>query len=224
MSNADKDAGLDRAIRPPFRILPARGRDFTVEILLVAGGLCAAAVGMVLLVDGNSYVGAAFLAVLGGLVALFVGCSRAIREYRYFDPRNEYALIVELDEFKVVTPDGTHATSWSDLVPFEFEKAKTVTEHKGHEHVRVTYKSVARVGGVDIEIPLRDFAILFGLDDEERAIGITKALNQVRDLMRTRQDGEAAPLFDPPLGLVVGPMLPLRKAQPIKVKSVVQRQ
>ena len=83
---------------------------------------------------------------------------------------------------------------------------KNVRKHKRREFV--TYESVARAGDDEISIPLGDFAVRFGSGEEERATRMTEALNQVRDMMRARVSGQAGPLFDPPLGLVVRPLLP----------------
>ena len=186
---------------------------------MLVGGLCAVVWGVVTLPDYH-YGAQALLAIIGGALALLFGSSLAICEYRYFHPQNEYALIVGLDTFKAVPPDGTESCIWSDLGPFEVKEM--VTTHKGRE--RKTYECIGHLGGVDIEIALGDFAVLCGVDDQARAVGMTRALNQVRNLMQMRQSGDAAPLFKPPIGLVVGPLLPPKKAQPLKVKSVIQRQ
>jgi hypothetical protein len=193
-----------------------------------------AAIGVVLIAVGMADAMAppehtiSFLALLAGVVLTPIAFVRFLRERRYFDPRNEYWIEMGLDEFALVRPDGFERSPWADLSSFEVKK--TTHKHdvkigkvKVGEHETYSYDVVARYGGLNVEIPLDDFATRLASDEEGRARAICDALNNFRQEALSRQAGNPANAVQVPPGLMIAAVPPAGKAPLVVKNSVVQR-
>jgi hypothetical protein len=208
-------------IKPPFRIMPSRQRN-----LLVPGAL--ALLGLALLAWS---VGSASAKTHGGgleVIAFFAGVFLTpiggfwlARERRYFDPRNEYWIEIGVDEFALVTPDATDRSRWTDLAAFEVKQIVRQHQLKYGHTKSVSFETVARYGGLEIRIPLDDFATRLGVERQDRAEAMRTILDDLRQRALIGPTGQPAQPFLVPAGLVVAPM---PKHSPVAgTKSVVQR-
>jgi hypothetical protein len=81
----------------------------------------------------------------------------------------------------------------------------------------------ARYEGLEVEIPLGDFATKLSNDEQGRAQAICDILNDLRQEALSRQAGKAGSAFQVPPGLMVAAMPPPAKAPLVVKNSVVQR-
>ena len=161
----------------------------------------------------------AALGLFGGIILVAFGTLRLRREHRYFDPRNDYWIEIGPDDFALVTPDVTDRRQWVSLTPFE---VKTIEHRNKYGWVTSkTFETAAFTDGVEINVPLKDFATRIGGDQQDRATAMCLILDEFRT--KALNPSEAAD-YQVPAGIVIAPM-PAPKPKPFDVtKSVVQRQ
>ncbi|HKP24522.1 MAG TPA: hypothetical protein VJV39_11710 [Dongiaceae bacterium] len=215
-------------IELPFRIMPSRPRNKHGPLALIAIGTVLFGAGIWDAVDGPpDGLGSALMLIVG--LALIAICTFwFFREQRYFDSRNEYWIEIGLDEFALVTPDGFDRSSWTKLTAFEVRKTthrhdQKVGKIKIGEYETYSFAVVARYGGLEVQVPLGDFATRLSNDDEGRAQAICEILNSLRQEALSRQVGKTGSAFQVPPGLVVATMPPPRKAPLVVNNSVIQR-
>jgi hypothetical protein len=211
-------------IRLPFRIMPSRQRNLFVPGALALLGIALFA-GSIWSASGKPHGGGLeTVAIIVGVFLAPIGLFWILRERRYFDPRNEYWIEIGTDEFALVTPDATDRSKWSDLSPFEVKQV--VRRHRlKHGHTEsVTFETVTYSRGLEIKIPLDDFATRLGPERRDRAEAMRLVLDDLRQRALTRPPAEAGEPFQVPGGLVVAPMPPPKRSLYAAVKSVVQRE
>jgi hypothetical protein len=170
--------------------------------------------------DGQRSLGA--VALILGAILVACGIFSFLRERKYFDPRIEYWIEIGLDDLALVTPDAVERHKWISLVPFEVK----TTDHKNKygRTVYATHDTITRCDGVEVRIPLKDFATRLGPGGQDRAERMCAILNELRQDALNRQSGSAGEPYQVPQGLVVAPMPPAKRKPLVVGSSVVQRQ
>jgi hypothetical protein len=130
---------------------------------------------------------------------------------------------IGIDEFALLTPDTTDRIAWSILSPFAVEETTTKRKTKYGTYESTSYSTIAKYDGVQIKIPLRDFATDLGPTEMARAHAMCAVLNQLRTSALNQQPADAPVPFQVPRGLVVAPMPKLPKAPLVVSNSVVRR-
>jgi hypothetical protein len=212
----------DGLIDLPFRILPSRSKNTTAQLGMIAIGVVLFAAGIWDAVDPPEGFASGIMLIFG--LILVATCSFwFFRERRYFDPRNEYWIEIGLEEFALVTPDATDRSAWASLSAFEVKQTTHRHKTKLGEYETYSYDAIALYGGLEVKIPLGDFATALANDDSGRAKAMCAILNELRQNALNRQADKAGEPFHVPPGLVVAPM-PAAKRKPLIVSnSVVQR-
>jgi hypothetical protein len=210
-------------IEPPFRIMPSRPRNGYGPLALISIGAVLFGVGIWDAADGPPDSFGTALMLIGGLALVAICTFWFFRERRYFDPRNEYWIAIGVDDFALVTPDATDRTAWSNLSPFEVEETTVKRKTKYGEYESTSYATVAKYGGLQIKIPLRDFATNLAPTEMSRAHAMCAVLNELRASALGRQVDRATIPFHVPPGLVVAPMPKPTKVPHVLRNSVVQR-
>lgn len=214
--------GVEQAdIKPPFRIMPSRQRDLFIPGVLALLGLALFAWGIW---SGSAKTrGGGFepIAVVVGVFLAPVAIFWLVRERRYLDPRNEYYIEIGIDEFALVTPDAIDRAKWSDLAPFEVKQVVR-QHHSKYAHAKsVSFETVTHHSGLEIKIPLSDFATRLGVERRDRAEAMRTILDDLRQRALAGPSAEAE-AFLVPSGLVVAPVT--KRPPVVATKSVVQRQ
>jgi len=215
-------------ISPPFRIMPSRPRNLVGPGALASLGLALIAWGIWSASAKSEGSGLEAIALVVGVFMAPIGLVWLLRERRYFDPRNEYWIEIGLDDFALVRPDGFERSPWADLSAFDVKKTThrrdiKIGKVKVGEEETYSYDAVARYGGLEVQIPLNDFATKLANDEEGRAKAICDALNKFRQEALSRQAGNPANAVQIPAGLVIAAIPPARKAPLVVKNSVVQR-
>ena len=207
----------------PFRIMPSRPRNKYGPLALIAIGAVLFGAGIWDAVDGPPDGFGSALMLIGGLTLVAICTFWFFRERRYFDPRNAYWMEIGVDEFALVTPDATDRTAWSNLSPFDVEE--TITKHKTKygEYESTSYATVAKYDGLQVKIPLRDFATKLGPTEMATAHAMCAVLNDLRTSALHRESERAIIPFQVPKGLVVAPMPKPTRVPHVVRNSVVQR-
>ena len=220
--------GMERSIeqaqiRPPFRIMPSRPQNFLVPgalalfgLVLFAGGIWSASART----HGDVLTP---IAMVVGVFLAPIGLLWFLRERRYFDPRNAYWMEIGVDDFALLTPDASDRTAWSNLSPFEVEQTTTRRKTKSGSYESMSYSTVAKYDGLQIKIPLRDFATDLGPTEMARAHAMCAVLNKLRTSALNQQHADVPVPFQVPQGLVVAPMPKPAKMPLIVSNSVVRR-
>jgi len=215
-------------IEPPFRIMPSRPRNKYGPLALIAIGAVLFAAGTWDAADGPPDGLGSALMLIAGVTLVAICTFWFFRERRYFDPRNEYWIEIGLDEFALVKPDGFERRSWAELSAFEVRKTthrhdQKIGKTKIGEYETHSFATVARYGGLEVQVPLGDFATKLSNDEEGQAQAICDILNSLRQGALSRQAGKAGSAFQVPSGLVVATMPPPSKTPLVVKNSVVQR-
>jgi hypothetical protein len=210
-------------IELPFRIMPSRPRNKYGPLALIAIGAVVFAAGIWDAADGPPDGFGTALMLIGGLALSAICTFWFLRERRYFDPRNAYWMEIGVDQFALATPDATDRTAWSNLSPFEVEEKITKRKTKYGEYETTSYATVAKYDGLQIKIPLRDFATNLAPTDMSKAHAMCAILNELRTSALDRQADRATIPFHVPPGLVVAPMPKPTKVPHVVRNSVVQR-
>ena len=214
--------GVEQAeIRTPFRIMPSRQRNLVGPGALALLGLAVFAWGIWSSKPHGS--GLEAIALLASIFLTPIAIFWLVRERRYFDPRNAYYIEVGIDEFALLTPDTTDRIAWSILSPFAVEETTTKRKTKYGTYESTSYSTIAKYDGVQIKIPLGDFATDLGPTEMARAHAMCAVLNQLRTNALNQQPADAPVPFQVPRGLVVAPMPKLPKAPLVVSNSVVRR-
>lgn len=163
------------------------------------------------------------IALLASIFLTPIAIFWLVRERRYFDPRNEYYIEIGINEFALVTPDAADRARWNELTPFEVKQVVT-QHHSKHGHTKsVSFETVTHYGGLEIKIPLGDFATRLGVERRDRAEAMRMILDDLRQRALIGSTGEPAEPFLVPVGLVVAPMPSPKRSLVSAIKSVVQR-
>lgn len=211
----------DKVTEPPFRILPSRKRSLVVPVALIVIGVLLFTAAIWDGATGASESALSGFMLIAGVV-LVVPCTFWLfRERRYLDPRNEYWIEIGLEEFALVTPDATDRSKWTNLSAFAVDKT-TLRQSKRGGEISV-YKTVARYGGLEVSIPLGDFATGLGEDEPRRAEAMCAILNEFRQNALDRRPDDSLKSYQMPAGLNIAPMAPAKRKPFIVKDSVVQR-